>query len=450
KGITEKKIARIMDVDRVLLKRKWSLIFKLCLKELTNEQLLEHLSNDFTYFIEGLKDYNDLFLPFSTRYQIIEFIIRAIYDASFLNKDEIIYLLERLQNAENNVLTKNLNICKIDFTWNIIIEKFCEEIFSTDQQVLEFFEQFTNGITCLNYAENVFFLARLQNNLLSIEQVSEFLSKFANGIVNLSKVENAFFLARLKISIILCVNFQSLTLHQDVLFLSQLIFNDKTLKDEEKIYLHNYLQNDYRNDIKHSIFSNIEEAKNHLLKHLNIRLFNRPSAKELCETLDFWIKDNEAVKIFEESDKIIFKAFLSKTIDKFTQNAQVNISQLIDGLLLPTPVNSNKNSELYSSKFKLNTSANTDTRISNFDSAKLYQQELASSLSNFNILESHEISKNNITNYNIYNENKKRKYDKKTDNQDIYNENKKRKHDKNTDNQGVVIVAFNKYCLFTY
>ncbi|KAF0558070.1 hypothetical protein F8M41_010600 [Gigaspora margarita] len=290
------------DVDRVLLKRKWSLAFKLWSKESINQQLLEHLTNDVTYFIEKLKDYDYLYFvenvdekkvnkvwdnaicllsekSFSARHQIFEFIVRAVYDASFLNENEIIYLLERLQNAEDNLLTKKLNICKIDFIWNIIIENL-NEIFSTDQQILKYFEQFINGISYLNHAENVFFLARFQNvltlcsarnfptflnqsiynenldkekinfiwniickmlvkkNFFSIEQISKFLSEFSNGIFNLSKAENAFFLARLKIAITLCMNFQLFSLHQEILFLSRQIYNDRLLSEEEKKFIY--------------------------------------------------------------------------------------------------------------------------------------------------------------------------------------------------------------------
>ncbi|CAG8678709.1 17623_t:CDS:1, partial [Dentiscutata erythropus] len=48
--------------------------------------------------------------PFSERHQIFKFIIRSVYDASFLSENKIIYLLERLQNADDNLLTKKLKI----------------------------------------------------------------------------------------------------------------------------------------------------------------------------------------------------------------------------------------------------------------------------------------------------------------------------------------------------
>ncbi|CAG8845020.1 36864_t:CDS:1, partial [Racocetra persica] len=94
-------------IDQVLTKRKWTLAFNLCRKESTHQLLLEYLSSDdlqyeTAYFIECLNDYNDLFLienmnvekanevwdnaiksldetQFSTRQQILEFVICVIY-----------------------------------------------------------------------------------------------------------------------------------------------------------------------------------------------------------------------------------------------------------------------------------------------------------------------------------------------------------------------------------
>ncbi|CAG8483451.1 13968_t:CDS:2 [Gigaspora margarita] len=462
------------DADRDLLKKKWSLAFELCLKESTNQDLLEWLSNDVnevTYFIEELKEYNDLYLvenvkgkkvnevwdeainslsgkPFSTKHQIIEFIIREVYNASFLNMDEIIYLLERLQNAENNILNKNLNICKIDFIWNVIIEKFYEETFSTDQHASVYIysmldKEFSNTSTSI-------FKTTINNEKLDKRKIDfiwniicRMLVKrafFANGIINLNKGENAFFLARFKVSITLCVNFQSPTLKQEVLFLSQQIFNDKILKEEERIYLLNYLQNDYRNDIECSIFSNIKKAKNHILKYSEIELSDILIASDISllnqklpqiRDVNFWMKDDESIKIYEESNKIMIetcwnklkdnvkqapdkynylfkqwsnlyqmfqvdrhslkeqeywetyklilkddefmkiyeksnKLYESSVIITATQNTQVSINQLIDGLFIPTPVNSIEISEFDLNKFKPDTNASINLHKSNF------------------------------------------------------------------------------------
>ncbi|CAG8616147.1 7840_t:CDS:2, partial [Gigaspora rosea] len=297
------------------------------------DQILFEVAN----FIDELKDYDDLFVPmnvdckkaneawnnainsinllgeksFSSRHQLIEFMILAIHDVGFLNTNEIIYLLDRLQNADDNLLAKRSNIYNVDFIWNTVVKIFSKEAFSTDQQVLEFFIQFTSGITNFNFFENSFFLARLQlvftlcsirqsqalqeafsdqpiyvknidkkkinsiwNNICtkfskeifsSIQQVSGFFNQFINGIVDLNEAENALFLARLRFASIICVNFQSFTSHQEILFLSQQIYNDKSLREEEKVYLHNYLQIDYKNDFKDSVF---KRANDHFLRLL--------------------------------------------------------------------------------------------------------------------------------------------------------------------------------------
>ncbi|CAG8795192.1 13462_t:CDS:1, partial [Gigaspora rosea] len=238
---------------------------------------------------------------FSSRHQVCEFVTHAIY--SFLNINEnineIIYLLERLQNAEDNLLKKIPDVCYVNSIWNDIVKMFSKEIISTDQQALEFFNQFTNGLDGFNYSNNAFFLAKLHllfalcstNQLstqqeafsdqpiyigktdkenvdfmwniicrmfsnrifVSIHQISEFLNEFAKGIVNLNEAENAFLFARLKVAIILCENLQSFSPHQlqqEISFLNEQIYNDRLLSEEEKIYLYNYLQNDYKNEIR--------------------------------------------------------------------------------------------------------------------------------------------------------------------------------------------------------
>ncbi|KAF0476407.1 hypothetical protein F8M41_024394 [Gigaspora margarita] len=173
---------------------------------------------------------------------------------------------------------------------------------------------------------------------------------------------------------------------------------------------------------------------------MNADATKRPSAKELCEILDFWMKDDESIKSYEESDEIMIETFWNKfkynakqapdkyidlrkqwlnlyqmfqvdrhslklkeqefweiyklmfkdeesnklyessVIKPVTQNAQVNISQLIDGLFLPTPVNSIEISEFDLNKFKSDTNTSANLHKSNFRSTEIYQQELVSSL----------------------------------------------------------------------
>ncbi|CAG8483469.1 13969_t:CDS:2 [Gigaspora margarita] len=427
------------DVDRVLLKKKWSLAFKLCLKESTNQHLLECLSNDATYFIEEMKDYNDLFFvenvegnkvnevwneainslsgkPFSTKHQIIEFIIREVYNASFLNIDESIYLLERLQNAENNVLNKNLNIYKIDFMWNIIIEKFYEETFSTDQQVLEFFEQFKTGINHLNYTENLFFIARLEN-AFTLCSIRNFLTP-QQAFLKLDKGKIDFMWN------IVC----RMLVKRIFVSIDQVSEFSKFAKYTPQIYIDLATQ------------------------CMNADAMKRPSAKELCEILDFWMKDDESIKIYEKSNKIMLETFLNKLTDNAKQDpvkfielykqwlnlyqmvqvdrhylkeqefweiyklltkdmkiyeepnkiiyeSSVIKRQLIDGLFLPTPINSIEISEFDLNKFKPDTNASINLHKSNFRSTEIYQQELVSSLCfNLNILERHELDEDNLTN----------------------------------------------------
>ncbi|CAG8827353.1 25116_t:CDS:2, partial [Gigaspora margarita] len=302
------------DVDKILVKRKWTLALNLCLKKSINQRLLKYLLSDTQYeignFIEELKDYDDLYFVENidnqnaneTWNKIIDLLNKKSFSSSFLNKNEkineIIYLLERLQNAEDKLLKKIPDVCRVNSIWNNLVKMFSKEIFSTDQQALEFFNQFTNGLDGFNYSNNAFFLARLHllfvlcstNQLptqqeafsdqpiyigkidkesinfmwniicrmfsnkifLSIHQTSEFLNKFAKGIVNLNEAENAFLFARLKVAIILCENFQSFSPHQlqqEISFLNERIYNDRLLSEEEKICLYNYLQNDYKNDI---------------------------------------------------------------------------------------------------------------------------------------------------------------------------------------------------------
>ncbi|KAF0424017.1 hypothetical protein F8M41_006694 [Gigaspora margarita] len=294
------------DVDKILVKRKWTLALNLCLKKSINQRLLKYLLSDSQYeignFIEELKDYDDLYFvenidnqnanetwnkiidllskkSFSSRHQVFEFVTHAIYGFLNINEDinEIIYLLKRLQNAEDKLLKK------IPDGGPTVVKMFSKEIFSTDQQVLEFFNQFTNGLDGFNYSNNAFFLARLHllfalcstNQLsaqqeaffdqpiyigkidkesidfmwniicrmlynrifLSIHQISEFFNKFAKGIVNLNEAENAFLFARLKVAIILCETFQSFSPHQlqqEISFLNEQIYNDRLLNEEKK------------------------------------------------------------------------------------------------------------------------------------------------------------------------------------------------------------------------
>ncbi|CAG8742356.1 19101_t:CDS:2, partial [Cetraspora pellucida] len=323
------------NVDQILTNTKWTLVLESC-KKAINQWLSEYFSNEIrslneyevSYFIDELKDYDDLFLAmdvdlkkiniiwdenisfltensFSTRQKINEFMIQAIYKNDLLNASEIVHLLERLQNAEDNYLSFNgVDKFKMDHIWNLIIKMFSKKTFSTDQQAFDFLVQFANGIVNFNNAENALLLARLhivfalfkkvtstmasnivlnqqiyddrhdkkrinfiwdifcrifsKENFLNNQQVLEFFNKFANGIANLNEAENAFFLARLKIAVILCVKRSPSTLDKSKLFLSQQICNDNSLKVDEIIYLFNYLQNDYNDDFNNLIFDNIK------------------------------------------------------------------------------------------------------------------------------------------------------------------------------------------------
>ncbi|CAG8517281.1 34734_t:CDS:2 [Racocetra persica] len=122
----------------VLTNMKWTLVLELCRKETINQWLSEYFSNEtrslnvyeIAYFIDELKDYDDLFLgmdvdlkktniiwdetisfltenSISTRQKIKEFMIQAIYKNDLLNASEITHLLKRLQNAEDNYLSFN-------------------------------------------------------------------------------------------------------------------------------------------------------------------------------------------------------------------------------------------------------------------------------------------------------------------------------------------------------
>ncbi|CAG8486299.1 248_t:CDS:2 [Dentiscutata heterogama] len=269
-----------LKVSQNLIKRKWTLALNLCFKESINKHLSENLLGDVKYeivcFIEELKNYDDLFIveevdvkktnkvwdeainslienSFSTRHQIVEFMILVIYkDDSLLNINEIICLLNRLQIAEDRLLNVTLNLHDAYLSWNIIVEFFSRETFSTDQEVLEFFDKFTN-----KFPKNVFLSAWLQiifilcpekksptsehmilvQPVYDSQQVLKFLNKFANGIGNLDEAENQ-------------------------------IYDDKSLRDEEKIYLYNYLQIDYKNDLELSIFNDIKRVKKHMPKCL--------------------------------------------------------------------------------------------------------------------------------------------------------------------------------------
>ncbi|CAG8805622.1 4978_t:CDS:1, partial [Dentiscutata erythropus] len=129
---------------------------------------------------------------FSSRHQIFEFVIHAIY--SFLNinenTNEIIYLLERLQNAENNLLEKSPEVRNVNFIWNKIAKEFSKEIFSTDQQALEFFTQFTNGINNFNYSDSAFFLERL-HLLFALCSTNQFPTQeaFSDQLIYIRKID---------------------------------------------------------------------------------------------------------------------------------------------------------------------------------------------------------------------------------------------------------------------
>ncbi|CAG8605401.1 8533_t:CDS:2, partial [Racocetra fulgida] len=269
------------NVDQILIKRKWSLAFNLLLKESTNQKLFEYLSSDanyiVAYFIENLKDYDDLYL--------IENV-----DEKKANKvwNEAINLLtERpfsttMQDAEDKLLAEMRHIYKSDSAWNWIAEEFSKETFSNDQEILNFFNQFTFRIIDF-----------------------EFLNKFANGIVNLNEAENFFFRARLKIAIILSTNNQLISPQQAKLFLSLHIYNDKLLK-EEKICIHNYIQYDYINDLKRSIFDDIIKAKKVLEMTLPNSWDEIMNANKLFEKGTFDVSEddmNEIKKQFLVSDK---------------------------------------------------------------------------------------------------------------------------------------------------
>ncbi|CAG8517260.1 34733_t:CDS:2 [Racocetra persica] len=182
------------NIDQVLTNMKWTLVLELCRKETINQWLSEYFSNEtrslnvyeIAYFIDELKDYDDLFLgmdvdlkktniiwdetisfltenSISTRQKIKEFMIQAIYKNDLLNASEITHLLKRLQNAEDNYLSFNgVDKFNTDYIWNLIIKMFSKETFSTDQQAFDFLGQFANGIVNFNNSENVFFLARIQ------------------------------------------------------------------------------------------------------------------------------------------------------------------------------------------------------------------------------------------------------------------------------------------------
>ncbi|CAG8719969.1 18209_t:CDS:2, partial [Racocetra fulgida] len=156
-------------IDQILTERKWTLAFNLCLKE---------------HFIECLKDYNDLFLIANVNVDI-----EKANKLSIGKINEIVYLLERLQDAEDKI------------TWNADIE-------------WDNMEQITNGKLDkgkIDFIWNIVYKMISGKTFLSIEQASEYFNKFSNEYANFTETENAFFLARIKTAIILCTKHQMYT-----------------------------------------------------------------------------------------------------------------------------------------------------------------------------------------------------------------------------------------------
>ncbi|RIB17756.1 hypothetical protein C2G38_2186446 [Gigaspora rosea] len=194
------------NIQRINTQQSIKIILLYIIMEILDNNI-DQILFEVTNFIDELKDYDDLFVPmnvdcekankawnnvinllgeksFLSRHQLIEFMILAIHEVGFLNTNETTYLLDRLQNSEDNLLAKRRE-------QNTIVKMFSKETFSTDQQVLEFFNQFTSGITNFNFFENRFFLARLQLlfTLCSIRQSQALQEAFSDQPIYVKNID---------------------------------------------------------------------------------------------------------------------------------------------------------------------------------------------------------------------------------------------------------------------